>query len=458
MTGTEKFKLGQRYGEWEVIGPSERNGYVKCRCDGCGKIYDVQKSALVGNRSRSCKECARHPVSDNKHSFAAQRNLEAKKAYIGKVVNGFLITDIFFNEERPSDNRTWCKCICPKCGKEFQTILTYLKRKDDTKRITCCKECMKKLNRSRIPTVRSGKNVDGSDLSQARASYNGRVYKTSTTGVNGVAQTRSGRYVAHICFQQKTYYLGTYSTLEEAAAARKEADNIIFLPYLQKNEGWEKRICEELAKLKERQKKQKVVPKNELKEPVYRKCSKCGKLYWTKNKHSYMCEDCAKAVKSSSVLRTRVCARCGAEFEGYPRSKYCPQCKPEVEREQAKERRKRKPRKIGSEDICEVCGKPYIVKSGLQKYCPECAKTVVPENIREHKREYMAEHSETYNAIRDEKRHGRLICKVCGKPFEGGVSGAQTCSPECAAILRKQAMQRAEKKRSPRKHKKKEQK
>ena len=404
MTATEKFKPGQHYGEWEVIGQAEQKNCVKCRCGGCGKIYDVQKSALIGNRSRSCKECARHPVNGNKYSFSAQRNLERKKEDIGKVINGFLITDVFLNEDRPGDNRTWCKCICPKCGKEFQTVLTYLKRKNDSKRITCCKECMKKLNRSRIPTIREGKNVDGSDLAQVRASYNGRVYRTSTTGVNGVVQNQRGKYVAKICFQQKIYCLGTYSTLEEAAAIRKEADNIIFLPYLQKNEGWEKRICEELAKLKERQKKKKNLSKGQLKEPVYRKCSQCGKLYWTKSKYSYMCDDCAKAVKSSSVLRTRVCARCGAEFEGYPRSKYCPQCKPEVEREKAAERRKRKPRKIGSEDICEACGKPYIVQSGLQKYCPECAKTVVPETVREHKREYMAEHSEELNAARGEKR------------------------------------------------------
>ena len=60
--------------------------------------------------------------------------------------------------------------------------------------------------------------------------------------------------------------------------------------------------------------------------------------------------------------------------------------------------------KISVGDICEACGKPYIVQSGLQKYCPECAKTVVPETVREHKREYMAEHSEELNAARGEKR------------------------------------------------------
>ena len=60
---------------------------------------------------------------------------------------------------------------------------------------------------------------------------------------------------------------------------------------------------------------------------------------------------------------------------GYPASKYCPDCRVEAERERnRKYKRNGSARKIGSTDLCEKCGKEYIVTSGLQKYCPECAK------------------------------------------------------------------------------------
>lgn len=58
-----------------------------------------------------------------------------------------------------------------------------------------------------------------------------------------------------------------------------------------------------------------------------RKCKCCEKNFWADaGSDVYMCPECAKKARSGSVLRTRVCQMCGVEFEGYPRSKYCPVC------------------------------------------------------------------------------------------------------------------------------------
>lgn len=443
MTNMEKIKPGQHYGKWEVLGPAEKPYYVQCRCMGCGKIQNVLASALLNGKTFQCRECFYKKERGVSRDHLTEKNVEKyKKEYIGKIINGFLVTDIF-SVMRKHGKAMGCRYVCAKCGKESTTMLARLKK------ITHCANCNRDIEK-KTSTINSESKIDGSDLYSVKSRTNNQtVNRNSQTGYNGVSPLKNGRYRAYINFQRKQYSLGFYDSAEDAAAARKKAEKIIYQPYLEKNAGWEERVKESLNQLIQDEKKDEK-SSSQLKKTAYRKCSQCGKLYWTKSKDSYMCEDCAKAVKSSSVLRTRVCARCGAEFEGYPRSKYCPQCKPEVEREQAAERRKHKPRKIGSEDICEACGKPYIVKSGLQKYCPDCAKTVVPETIREHKREYMAEHSEAFNAAREEKRNGRLICKVCGKPFESLAPGAQTCSPECAEILKKQAQKRADKKRSPR--------
>lgn len=57
------------------------------------------------------------------------------------------------------------------------------------------------------------------------------------------------------------------------------------------------------------------------------------------------------------------CTSCGNIFLGDHRSIICPECK-----------KSGKSRTIGAELICEICGKPFILKSPAQRYCPECAE------------------------------------------------------------------------------------
>ena len=53
---------------------------------------------------------------------------------------------------------------------------------------------------------------------------NVRIRPDSTTGVTGVSQTGSGRFIAKITVGQHAYYSKVYLTVEEAAAARKELE------------------------------------------------------------------------------------------------------------------------------------------------------------------------------------------------------------------------------------------
>lgn len=169
---------------------------------------------------------------------------------------------------------------------------------------------------------------------------------------------------------------------------------------------------------------------------VQRKCKKCGLVYWTKPGDSYLCPKCAEESRKSGVLDNRTCETCGATFLGYPRSKYCPACRKAAQREanrRCKERKKAgTSRPLGSTDMCQHCGKPYIVTSGLQRYCPDCAKEIVPENIRQHKRDYMAENRERFNAHHQAMRSQRRVCVICGKTFDSPTN-TTVCSADCAA-------------------------
>ena len=181
-------------------------------------------------------------------------------------------------------------------------------------------------------------------------------------------------------------------------------------------------------------------------------CKNCGKVFDVPTgKKAYLCKECAIKSKSNSVLRERTCKICGASFMGYPRSFFCSSCSAERKKKQKKIYNQRKPsRPLGSTDICEACGKPYIVNSGRQRYCPECAKEQVNKNIREHKREYMAENADKSRELKADTRGKRYICPICGKEFEKHTSAA-TCSMECEKELKRRRQNRADIKRGKRK-------
>ncbi len=180
---------------------------------------------------------------------------------------------------------------------------------------------------------------------------------------------------------------------------------------------------------------------------VPRKCKKCGCTYWIKSGDSYLCPKCADKGKREGVLQNRVCETCGITFLGYPRSKYCPECRKTAKLEASRRCKERKKagtvRSIGSTDICQHCGKPYIVTSGLQRYCPDCSQYVVTDNIREHKREYMAENRERFNEHHREMRKNRRVCVICGKTFDSPTN-TRTCSADCAAELARRTHVRAQ--------------
>ena len=71
------------------------------------------------------------------------------------------------------------------------------------------------------------------------------------------------------------------------------------------------------------------------------------------------------------------CEMCGLEFEtNNTRAKYCIYCRDKAQaarnRAYAEKKKSGSAIKIGSEQVCPICGKTYTVTSGSQKYCKEC--------------------------------------------------------------------------------------
>lgn len=159
-----------------------------------------------------------------------------------------------------------------------------------------------------------------------------------------------------------------------------------------------------------------------------KKCIVCGKLFQARPDQA-KCEDCIAAARATT-LRPRVCRQCGVTFDGGPRAWYCPACRVERQRIRSAAQRKTGARRpLGSIDHCAVCGKEYVVESGLQKYCKDCAPEAIRAIDREQSKKWNKENG-YYEARRAQGRNGIKICVICGGVIPPG-SNSVTCSPEC---------------------------
>ena len=117
--------------------------------------------------------------------------------------------------------------------------------------------CKKKEHESTLGTYLT--RIDGTSIDALKSS---KLPSNSTTGVKGVYLIK-GRYKAKIVFQKKQFFLGTYRTLTEAAAARKKAEEVLKNDVVAFYEQWASRKSNPLSCHEERQRRSEiaVIPK-----------------------------------------------------------------------------------------------------------------------------------------------------------------------------------------------------
>lgn len=229
---------GKHFGKWTVLAPSEKPHYYTCQCE-CGVVKDVYDSSLRLGKSRSCLSCANR----GKKPAMTETALRKAKKKEKQIINGWKVLEVL-PEKR--SGCFLCRAICPKCGKETTVKITRLSR------IQHCADCNRDIG-EKNEAIHSTVYADGSSLmSICTRAVGGHINKNSTSGANGVCKDCHGRWRAYINFQRKQYHLGSYDTIEEATAARKEAESIIYAPYLKEHEGWEEELSRRLEELKKK--------------------------------------------------------------------------------------------------------------------------------------------------------------------------------------------------------------
>lgn len=145
-----------------------------------------------------------------------------KKKLVGKKVGKLTILDVYKDEDDYKKGikrfRLLCKCDCGNVTRPFINQVVG----SGASTLSC--GCDRK--------ERGEKMLDSYLFNKTRVT-NLQRKPMNATGVKGVSVRPNGRYTAKIWFQRKEIHLGTFDTLEEAAQARKEAEDKYFKPVIE---------------------------------------------------------------------------------------------------------------------------------------------------------------------------------------------------------------------------------
>lgn len=78
--------------------------------------------------------------------------------------------------------------------------------------------------------------IEDTNVHLVQSALNGKRSKNNTSGVRGVTFS-NGKYIATITFRKQHYYLGRYERIEEAALARKKAEEVLYGEWLEHYEN-----------------------------------------------------------------------------------------------------------------------------------------------------------------------------------------------------------------------------
>lgn len=227
MTGCpmqKKDLTGQRFGRLVVL--SEADAYIppsghrvrcwNCVCD-CGTHLVVRQNLLTctHNPTRSCGCLLKEFNRRNAQDLTGQR--------FGRLL---VLGPVELPRPRHNGTRLGWRCRCD-CGKEIITTQVALA---DGKRSCGCLTV--ETAQKRMDTLQDAHKFDGTDLQQIRPTR--PLNKNNTSGVTGVYwSTREGCWIAKIHLRYKTITLGRFSSFDEAAAARKAAEEEYYSPILE---------------------------------------------------------------------------------------------------------------------------------------------------------------------------------------------------------------------------------
>lgn len=236
--------VGKKFGKWTVIEylgrEKGKDMMFKCKCE-CGKEQSIKHSNLIRGLSTQCKSC-----SVTKHGYRYTRLYGVWKHMIKRCYNK--------NDKDYKWYGALGVTVCDDWKNDFTTF-------HDWAYSTGYDENAKK-GECTLDRINTYGNYEPSNCKWStmwEQNVNQRKRSTNTTGYTGISLGRGkiNLWVAVICINYKTIYLGAYKTQKEALAVRNSFIIANNLPYkIQEYRGELKIVNDEQIKTQEEWKKE----------------------------------------------------------------------------------------------------------------------------------------------------------------------------------------------------------
>lgn len=209
------FSTGDIYQGCKILNVSKKYMDQTCYTFLCKCGEKAERTHAEFIKRPACAKCVK---KQNREA----RDRKIADEVIGKEVNGIEVLRLSGRDEK---SRLYVDVVCPRCGKEFTTMLSNVK-----KGIGSCKDC-RKGNLEEGHKIARDAWVDGTSILAIMPDR--ALNKNSTTGYKGVNRRKDGKYRAYIYFKRKQYHLGVYDKMEQAIEARRIAEEKIFGDFLE---------------------------------------------------------------------------------------------------------------------------------------------------------------------------------------------------------------------------------
>lgn len=208
----DTIKTGEIRGSLKVLSVRQyKPRKYEVKCLRCGKVFIAYPQAIT-QHSEGCFECRE---KDLKESI-----IDTYSKYNGKIFGKLKV--ISFDGVRNKLRMARCLCLNCRC----ETSVPYTKLIKGI--VKTCFSCAKKnLDKGRAEILDLSKG--GSSLLSITSDT---IKKNNTSGYTGVSKLKSGKYRAYINFQRKQFYLGSFDTKEDAAAAYRNAKDKIKIDFI----------------------------------------------------------------------------------------------------------------------------------------------------------------------------------------------------------------------------------
>ena len=214
-------KVGEQHGsifvdkEYQKGENGKKYKHYDCHCVNCGKNFCMSGGSIMQMAKIGCSNC-------NKNNTRA--SLRAK--YVGQKFGSIEVTDVMEPKKIHGRYQLLVEGKCLLCGEKVEYPLNRLKQQPPFS----CDKCAKSNWLSKGAEANKKLHVNGTNLAAIASRKNGSVNKNNSSGVNGVCRGKSGKWRAYIVLRGRQYYLGNFSELDDAIAARKNAEKKFFDP------------------------------------------------------------------------------------------------------------------------------------------------------------------------------------------------------------------------------------